>query len=227
MKIARLAGLMLVAVLAMSLVAVSAASAAGPLFLTSGKPTLTSSSGVSTLETPGASIVITCQSDSSGGEITSTTLAGNIHVHFLECQGSVAKGTPCSVMSPGAPLENLILTKTLHGVLGLVLPKPATGSDVGLLVLPSTGTEFVTLLGKCLPEGGTTVEGNVAGLVEPVGGLVLAGTIKFQTTNKKQVIKDIDLTNGPLVEPELVAFSATSTEETNETVLFSKDVEVM
>jgi len=225
MKIARLAGLMLVAVLAMSLVAVSAASAAGPLFLTSGKPTLTSTSGVSKLLTPGASIEIICQKDSSGGEVTSTTLAGKILVHFLECEGKTATAT-CPVMSPGAPLENLIITKTLHGVLGLVLPKPASGSDVGLLVLPGTGSEFVKLLGSCLP-GETSVEGSVAGLVEPVGSLVLAGTIKFQTTNKKQVIKEIDLTNGPKVEPELVAFSATSAEETNETVAFSKDVEVM
>jgi len=226
MKIARLAGLMLVAVLAMSLVSVSAASAAGPLFLGAKPNPFTTSSGVSKLTTPGASIEVVCQKDSSGGEITSTTLAGNILVHFLECQGKTATET-CSVKSPGAPLENLIITKTLHGVLGLVLPKPASGSDVGLLVLPGTGTAFVTLSGKCLPQGSTTVEGSVAGLVEPVGGLVLAGTIKFLTTNKKQAIKEIDLTNGPLVEPELVAFSATSTEETNETVLFSKDVEVM
>lgn len=123
--------------------------------------------------------------------------------------------------------KTLILTNTLHGVLGLVLPKPATGSDVGLLVLPSTGGVFVNLLGTCLPEGGTAVQGAVTGLVEPVGGLTLAGTIKFQTTNKKQVIKEIDLTNGPKVEPELVAFSVTSSESTNETVVFSKDVEVM
>jgi len=130
-------------------------------------------------------------------------------------------------MSPGAPLENLIITKTLHGVLGLVLPKPASGSDVGLLVLPSSGEVFVNLLGKCLP-GESALEGSIAGRVEPVGALTLASTIKFLTTNKRQAIRDIDLTNGPLVEPELIGFlGATMTVETNETVVFGKDVEVM
>jgi len=224
MKIARLAGLMLVAVLAMSLVAVSAASAAGPLFLTSGKPTITASGTTSKLTTPGVGVSIECKTNSSGGEISSTTLAGKILVHFLECTGKKNTET-CPVMSPGAPLENLIITHTLHGVLGLVLPKPATGSDVGLLLLPSEGKKFVTLLGKCIAE--TTVEGSVAGLVEPVNALTLSGTLTLLAPSEKQGITDIDLTNGPLVKPELLAFSDASTEEATDNLAFSKDVEVM
>jgi len=226
MKIARLAGLMLVAVLAMSLVAVSAASAAGPLFLTSGKPTITATAlGLSTLATPGLGVTVTCEESSSGGEISSTTLAGKILVHFLEC--TATKGTEtCPAMSPGAPLENLIITHTLHGVLGLVLPVPATGSDVGLLLLPSEGKKFVTLLGtKCLAEA--TVEGSVAGLVGPVNALTLSGTLSFGVTGGAQNIKDIDLTNGPLVKPELLFASDTSTESANYDLAFSNDVEVM
>jgi len=225
MKIARLAGLMLVAVLAMSLVAVSAASAAGPLFLTSGKPTITATAlGLSTLATPGLGVTVSCEASSSGGEISSTTLAGNIVVHFLECKGEKG-GATCPVMSPGAPLENLIITKTLHGVLGLVLPTPATGSDVGLLLLPTENKNFVTLLGSCFVTA--TVQGSVAGLVTPVNALTLSGALSFGVTGGAQNIKDIDLTNGPLVRPELTFASDTSTEEASYDLAFSKDVEVM
>jgi hypothetical protein len=224
MKIARLAGLMLVAIFAMSLVAASAASAAGPLFLTSGKPTITGTSTTGVLSTPSAGIKVTCQKDNTTGEVTSTTLAGNVIVHFLEC--SATKSTEkCTVKSKGAPLENLIITTTLHGILGLVLPKPASGTDAGLLLLPTAGKRFVTLEGSCVPT--SAVEGDVAGLIEPVGALSTTGKLVLGVTSAKQNIKEIDLTNSSKVEPELVAFSGTSTEETSEALTFSAKVEVM
>jgi UDP-glucose 6-dehydrogenase len=73
------------------------------------------------------------------------------------------------------------------------------------------------------------VEGNVAGLVEPVGVLSQTGKFVFGVTSDKQNIKDIALTNGPLVEPELVAFSGTAVEETTEELTFTggANVEVM
>jgi hypothetical protein len=229
MKIVRLAGLMLVAVFAMSLVAVSAASAAGPLFLTSVKPNPFTGTalGASVLNTPSAGTSISCAQSSSTGEITSTTLAGPIIVHFLECTAKNAKAEHCPAMSSGAPLENLIITTTLHGILGLVLPKPATGSDVGLLLLPTSGTRFVTLLGSCIVT--STVNGSVAGLDETVGVLSKTGKLFLGVTSEKQNIKEIDLTNSSKVEPELVAFSGTSTEETNQDLTFTggASVEVM
>jgi len=113
MKIARLASLMFVAILAMGLAVASVASAA-PEFTPVGA-TLTGTSGVGVL-TAGTNSV-TCQKDTTKGTVTSATLAGGITVHFLECVAQSSTGT-CPAMSPGAPLENLILTNTLHGVLG-------------------------------------------------------------------------------------------------------------
>jgi hypothetical protein len=230
MKIVRLVGLILVAVFAMSLVAVSAASAAGPLFLTSVKPNPFTGTalGLSFLRTPSAGITVECEKSSSTGEITSTTLAGKIFVHFLECTAKNATAEHCPAMSPGAPLENLIITTTLHGILGLVLPKPASGSDEGLLLLPTSGTKFVTLLGSCIVT--SAVNGSVAGLVEqPVGVLSKTGKLALLAPEGIQKIKDIDLTNSTLVEPELVAFGGTSTEEATQDLTFTggASVEVM
>jgi hypothetical protein len=228
-KLARLVILAVVSVMAIGLVGASVAAAAGPLFLTSVKPNPFTGTalGATIFSSPGAGTSISCAQSSSTGEITSTTLAGKLHVHLLECTAKNAKAEHCPAMSAGAPLENLIITTTLHGILGLVLPKPATGSDVGLLLLPTSGTRFVTLLGSCIVT--STVNGSVAGLDETVGVLSKTGKLFLGVTSEKQNIKEIDLTNSSKVEPELVAFGATSTEETNQDLTFTggASVEVM
>lgn len=222
MKGIRLVGL--AAVVGASLVVSSTASAAGPLFLTSGKPTFAANGKGLVIRAPGAADTVECEAYMWVGEISSKTLAGNTFIRFLGC--SSQKGTErCSVMSAGAQLENLITTLTLHGVLGLILPKPATGSDVGLLLLPTSGHRWFTLLGSCITE--TAAEGSVAGLVEPVGVLSTTDKITFGLTSGKQNIKDIDLTNGPLVEPELIVASVTATLESADEYVFSANVEVM
>jgi hypothetical protein len=209
---------MLVAILAMGLAVASVASAA-PEFTPTGA-TVTGTSGVSVL-TAGTNIV-TCQKDTlGGGKVTSATLVGGITVHYLECVGKSSTGT-CPVMSPGAPAENLILTNTLHGVLGLILPE--TGSGVALVLLPLE-LGFVTLLGSCITK--TTVEGDVAGEVSPVGKSVETGTVTLAVPSGKQAIKDVDLSTGGLIAPKLSAFGVTTaTEETTEQIEYSKSTEV-
>jgi len=143
MKIPRLASLVLVSVLASGLVAVeiscfaiAAAASAAPEF----KPTGASVTGTGgTAIFTGAGEIVKCAKDTSTATITSSTLVGGITVHFLECTFKPAAGGSCPVMSPGAPQSNLILTNTLRGVLGLILPKPASGSDVALVLGPVTG----------------------------------------------------------------------------------------
>jgi hypothetical protein len=227
MKIVRLASLALVAIFAMSLAVASSASAIGPLFLPTGQ-TFAGTSGTSKL-VGAAGEVVTCQSDVSSGTITSSTLAGGVLVHFLGCSGETAKGEKCTVKSTNTTATNLILTNTLHGVLGLVLPVPASGSDVALVLLPVSGKAFVTLVGSpstaCVET--TKVSGSVAGLAEPVGTLLLTGTLKFAQTSGVQNITEVDLTTGGSVKPELTAFGSTATEETTESITYSKATEVM
>jgi len=218
MKIARLASLMLVAILAVGL-AVASVAAAEPEFTPVGASiTGTSGEGKFTAGTE----VVTCAKDTltSGTGVTTATLIGNLTVHFLECTAKNAAGETCPAMSAGAPLENLILTKTLHGVLGLILPKPETGSGVALLVLPTGGGEFYKLLGKCIPE--TIVEGDVAGIVEPVGSSVTTGTIKFPSP----AIKNVDLSTGGAVTVKLKWFGVAATDVTTESITYSKATEV-
>jgi hypothetical protein len=116
----------------------------------------------------------------------------------------------------------------LHGLLGVVLPKPAAGSNVGLLLLPTSGKTFTTLASNtCTME--TKVTGSVGGLVKPTRKSQISSKVIFGVTSGKQNIKDIDLSIGGLAKPELNAFSTAATEETEETeeaLSYEKEVEV-
>lgn len=221
MKIARLIGLMLVAVFAMSLVAGASSASAleNPLFNPVGS-SLTGTSGTAKLTANNGTETVTCATSSSTGSITSSLLAGNIFVHFLNCFENGTKGSNCTAKSVGAA-EGLIITNTLHGILGAVLPSGA----VGLLLLPSSNAKFVTLAStKCALE--TAVTGSVAGLVSPTGKLTTKGTLTLALTSGKN-ITSIDLTHGlGNKEPELTAFSTAATEEITEALTFGTATEV-
>jgi hypothetical protein len=223
MKIARLASLMLVAILAIGLSVVSAASAEAEFTLV-GSTVTGASSEASVLV--GAGETVTCAKNvQSGGTVTSTTLVAGIVVHFLECTAKTALGVSCPAMSTGAPLENLILTHTLHGVLGLILPKPGSGSSVALDLLPVSGSQFVTLLGSCIPT--TIVTGSVAGVANPVAsGETTKGTLTLAVSGGKQGITEVDLTTGGAVKPKLSAFGGEATEEAADTLTFSTATEI-
>jgi hypothetical protein len=224
MRLARLVGLLLVAVFAMSLSSVATAAAAessNPLFLPVNNQTVTGVSGPSTLKS--GIITISCQKDQATGNVTSSLLIGKVFVHYLECT-SVGEGgtTRCTIKSEttGAG-EGLILTNELHGILGLILsPAPL---DTGILFLPSSGKIFVNLAEakngttKCSPA--TKVTGNVAALITPVGVDTTKGLLVFP----KESIKKIDLTHGiGLKEPELVAFSQAAVLEQHDVITFGE-----
>jgi hypothetical protein len=221
MRIVRLAGLVLVAVLAMGVLSAASASAAessNPLFLSgSGSPigaTVTGLSGPSTLRTNGGGQTVTCQKDVASGTITSTLLIGKVFVHYLECTILSSEGgsTRCTIKSVGSEAEGLVLTNELHGILGLILsPAPL---DTGILFLPASGKAFLTFAEatngsvKCSVQ--TKVSGSIAGLITPVGVDSFTGLLVFGNAFDENV-KLIDLTHGlGRVEPELTAFSTTA-----------------
>jgi len=226
MRIVRLASLMLVAMLAVGLAVVSVASAEAPMFKPTGA-SLTGTSSTAKLSAGGLEVVCASDTSTSGTSVTTLTLIGGITVHFLECTGkNPLTKESCPVDSPLAPLTNLILTTTLHGVLGLILPKPTSGSDVALVLLPVSGKTFVTLSGKCVPGGAAAVSGLVAGLVTPVNTSTTKGLLTFSQSGGVQAIKEVDVSNGGLVKPKLNVGAETATEETVEEVTWSEPTEV-
>jgi hypothetical protein len=221
MKIARLAGLMLAAIMAVALVAASVASAE-PNFTPTGQ-TFSASANATQLAADNGVDVVKCETLSSGGTVSSATLVSGIVIHFLGCKSSGNGGTSfCTVKSVGAS-EGLILTATLHGVLGLTLL--TTGTKVGLLLLPVKGKEFVALAANsCTVE--TAVSGNVAGEVEPVGTKTTKGNLLFNVSGGKQVITSFDPSTGGTTTPKLEAFTTAATEEAKAAITFGLATEV-
>jgi hypothetical protein len=226
MKIARLAGLVLFAVAAMSLAAVSSASAKEPLFSPASGQLVIGISELSILFADNGVDIVHCEKDVFHGFVDSSLLIGEAFVHYLECESSGNGGvTFCPVNSLGAA-EGLILTNELHGVLGLILPSRETG----ILFLPQQkGKSFVELAANsCTPE--TAVSGNVAGLITPTGKLQTTGKVIFEKEpgpGFSEEILDIDLTHGlGLVKPQLTAFTSNATLSQLENVTFAVATEV-
>ncbi len=81
-----------------------------------------------------------------------------------------------------------IVTTTLDGALGTVKTTEAA-SGVGLLLLPTTGTVFVTLEGSRVPGSPAKVDGSVAGEATPkvnplTGKPILTGSEGTQSIKK-------------------------------------------
>jgi hypothetical protein len=220
-SISRLAGLTFAVVLILNLAAASAAFAE-PLFLPVGA-TFTGTGGTETLEAGGEKIK--CTANTSSGVISNVHLVGGITVDFTGCKSINTKGEECTAKSVGTTNLGLILTKTLHGVLGLILPK-GTGTGVGLLLLPVENKKFWEFAeNKC--SIGMTVAGNLVGEVRPIGFHTTKGTLIFQKgAVEGGSIKEFDLSTGGLVVPRLEAFGKEMGIETTETVTWSAPVEV-
>jgi hypothetical protein len=220
MKISRLVGLIFAAVLALNLMAATVASAAGPLFLPGTLNKFTATTGLALLETASTKPV-DCASSTTTGEITGLSKVGNVMVSFTGCHST--EGSGCTIKGGGGTTGN-ILTATLDGELGT---SKESKTGVALLLLPTTGTEFVELSGSCLPLGGGETNGSVAGEVTPVGGgTVLDGKLIFTGLSGSQSIKKISIL-GSVVEPELKALGLlASSEDATGLVTYEKDVEV-
>jgi|ERR1700733_2332331 len=222
MKIARLSGVLLGLVFAMSLVGASAASAVPPLFNNGSigatykanilAVTLKAGTGV-------AANVVFCAKASSEGEIASVHLIGPFFIHFLECKASGNNGSSyCEAVNSAGAVEGLILTKTLHALLGLALPSQLPA----LLILP-TASAVIVELDKTLCTPTTKITGSIAGLVSNARGVASLTTLLTFGPQDPEVI---DTLIGR-TEPELVAFSKTSTLTTVAHLSWSKDIEIV
>jgi len=235
MKVARLFGLVFIAVLAISAVVASTASAIPkfklPITLR-GFTALSLTSVLRALSPTGVGNVVTCTHDTVTGTIINDDEVF-AKVHFLNCsvlvveKGPVDKG-PCTIKSVEAPAEGLILTGLLRGLLGLVVP----GGGAGILFEPNTGRVFVNLAATAAPceTPETAVEGRVAGLLSPTGKLQNTATISLSVTGTsgtgKQEISEIEVLGGT-TKASLKAFAvATATEESVDNATFEEPVEV-
>ena len=143
-------------------------------------------------------------------------------VTFTGCSSPEKGG--CSVDSPGAG-SGKVLTSTLDGELGSVKTTEAK-SGVGLYLLPTSGTEFVELLGTCLKVNDAKVEGTIAGEANTVKTKSLVGSLTFKGSKGVQSIKEINVL-GHILKPGLTAFGVVGASETTTELLdYEKDVEV-
>jgi hypothetical protein len=224
MKVARLVGLIVAAVMALSL-AVASAAFAEPEFKPTGG-TFTGTSSTTNKLVAGANKIV-CTGNTTSGKISNAFLAGGVTVSFTGCKSSGSKVSNCTAKSVGAA-EGTITTSTLDGLLGLILAK-GSGTGVALVLKPATGEEFVDIAKNgCTVE--TAVEGSVAGEVSPVGHSQTTGKLLFDPSTSggsEETIKTVDLSsNGATVSPALTAFGLPASQETTESLTFSPAVEV-
>jgi len=223
MKIARLAGLMLAAMFAISLVSASVAMAE-PEFKQTGVP-FTGTSGTSILSANNGADKVICPMDIISGLIVTVTRIDGVMVTYLGCVSSGPNGSNCSVNSTNQTSgSGLILTASLIGTLGLQLPRSGTG--VGILILPASGSEFVTL-----QENGCTetskITGSVAGEVQPINHKQKTGKVVFTVSGtSKAGIKGFMLPGGTTITAKLTGFTAEASEESTEEIEFNEEVEV-
>jgi hypothetical protein len=223
-KLARLAGLLSLAILAVGLMTASSASATGYLLLPVGA-IITGTSLPGTLTV--GNNVIKCEKDNFAGAIASVHLIGPFRVHFLGCTAEntgTGGNKGCEANSKGAA-GGLILTEELHALIGLGLP----GNLPALLVLPTNGegifvelAESTNKTGKCTVA--TTVEGNVAGLLlQTISTKTTRALLDFTPGDPEK----IDLPLGGTVVPAIRAFGAAGKFATVVHLSYNEEAELM
>jgi hypothetical protein len=225
MKVARLFGVVLVAVFAMGALLASTASAIPKFTILPSNRAFTATSGLAVLRTPGEKIAIDCAKSTATGTITEVDEVSVI-IHYLECQGFKNAEGPCTVKNAVNGTAGLLITTSLRGLLGLIDPS----KSAGILFEPNTGKvflEFAALTAPCTaPE--TAVEGSVAGLLSPTGKSQKTGliTVLPVSSTGKQEVTEI-LTLAGLIKPKLISFGAAeSTQEQTAEVEYGGIVEV-
>jgi len=220
MKVIRLAGLVLMAVLAVGLMAASAASAeTSYLFNSSDIGSIALGLSLAGTLKSSATEFVVCADDKSEAKIANVHLLGPFDITFSGCKSTSNGGTTyCTAKSTNVSTEGVILTLTVHALLGTVLPSELAG----LLVLPTASRRFVTIAANnCTIE--TAVEGSTAGLLfaSQIDRPVSESLVNFIPND----ITKIDTLNG-IVEPELTAFGLTSTLQTLEHIAWDGPCEV-
>jgi hypothetical protein len=196
----------LLAVLVVSAVTVSAASAATtPEFspVPAKKKFTASSSGVTAEWSGGAQYV--CSKSSTSGEVTGARTVGDVLIVWGGCMGKEHAGAECSVHSEGAKAGEIVF-KPMGGELGTVASTEAK-SGVGLMLQREVrekekGKGLFALEGTCLTTG--AFSGSFAGEVTVVGSKVTVNDLSFQAPGTHQEIRKITLDSGTKAEPEFV-----------------------
>jgi hypothetical protein len=208
-------GAAILAALALSVVAASAASAANPEFLKFAKPKFTATSPKGKLQIKGGG-AIACAKDevkTGNGEITGAKTV-KLNVDFLECE---ALGLPANSLGDAAKTILFKGTGTLCYV-------SAAKKEVALKIIL---TEEVHIE---VPEAGTLllVKGTVYGAVTPVNEANTAGKISFAQAAGKQTLNKCEgEAEGNLSTSENGKAAVQSGLESVESITFEEKVEVM
>jgi hypothetical protein len=225
MKITRLFGVVLVAVLAISAMAASTASAIPKYRLPIALRGFAGLSGLTLWRNPANGDIIDCTHDHLVGFIINDDEV-DLKEHFLNCSVIVNGQGPCTVKSVGSE-GGLIISSLIRGLLGL-LHQPAGAA--GILLVPSTGHVFWTLAATEAPcnTTETAFEGSVAGLYSPTGKLqstALITTAPVSATGKQEIT--LILTLFGVIKPKWTSFGATeATDESVEALTYEESVEV-
>lgn len=183
--------------------------------------TFTGMGAPSTLKAAG--IATSCEEASDTGEVTSMSTVGKLVITFTGCQVTNTAKETCTIKSASAK-GGEIVTTTLMGQLGTTKSEEAT-SEVGLLLLPESGKRWTLLSStKCSAE--SQVTGSLAAEVLPISEKTEFGGLDFEVSSGKQNIKKITVSSG-VEEPELVAFAAVATEELEDGIEFTGEVEIV
>jgi len=227
MKVARLFGVVFVAVFAVGALLASTASAIPKFTILPTNRAFTATSGLSVLRTPAEKITIDCAKSTTTGTITEVDEVSVI-IHYLECRGFKGAEGPCTVKNAESGTAGLLITKLLRGLLGLI--DNITGKPAGILFEPNTSKVFLTfapLEAPCTAVE-TAVEGSVAALLSPTGksqktGLITA--LPVSATGKQEITEILTLAG--LIKPRLISFGAAeSTQEQTAEVEYAENVEV-
>lgn len=206
------------------------------------KKGFTSKEGISTLTVAGKKVE--CKADTDKGELTSKESVTKVVVTFTGCEIEVIINklpVKCAISSKGiANAKKEIVTVSLKGELGEVAPAEAT-TEVGLLLEPESGTEFVTLnaTGEPCNTIETKVTGQVAGEVTPLALAVKHNVVFALNTEGKQKIKKfersfakhctggVNCVEDGEVKPKLTAFGLEATFVSTDENTFEESVEVL
>lgn len=225
MKLSRLFGLIVGVVLAVNLIAVGIASAASdPEFRDSVKQPFKILSGTTTLAS--ATQSVTCSKDEGSGEVEGVSKVGKIVVTFSNCVAKEGVKEGCTAKTDGGT-TGIITTNTLDGELGLVA-KAEAASGVGILLLPTSGASFATIVASCVEPELFAVEHQVAGEATPIGVLSKTGSLVFGGSAGTQSIKTIIVLGATVKIKQLSAFGAINVAELGaETIDYSGNIEVV
>jgi len=183
MKRTRIVGLCLVAVMAVSAMAVASASAALPEFVTAHFPVSFSSKNVLPLEpTLHSSVLggsnVSCLMSVDNGEVTGPMSVAKVQVSYVGCK---EEGTANACTTTGAA-TGTIITEVIDGLIGYVTGG-LTAKAVGTELLPEKLIGGKPIFAEFTCTGAANkviVEGCTIGQATPINTLQLTGNLIFE-----------------------------------------------